>query len=342
MPITRAQHDKSLEDPAVCELLKIRDFLDNVMVRTDGCYVAGFRVAGTMTYFADDDERNEAKNVLESLLRAIPEQSMRLQFRYEVVESLNGLLELYRSDMRSESAEVRVLDEQRIANWQEKEHQGVFLTRIAAVYLIWDPVRHKRVTLAGGTPMSKEDRRLAHGGFTLSVNKSLQKSRKEHEDTLAEFESIVAGIESAMKAGGLGPERMSDEELFLEVKRAMRPTEPDRKPFRAHPTEARYISARERATIVSILGQTETYLNVDGLLWSFVTLNAPPDGTYPGILRQLMTIGSPIVISTQVTIPDQRTVLDRYKKKLRKMQAAQKDSKGNLRVDVTAQVARRN
>ena len=339
MPLTRAQHEKSLEDPAVCELLKIRDFLDNVMVRTDGCYVAGFRVAGTMTYFADDDERNEAKSVLESLLRAIPEQSMRLQFRYEVVESLNGLLELYRNDMRSESTKVRVLDEQRIANWQDKERQGVFLTRIAAVYLIWDPVRHKRVTLAGGTPMSKEDRRLAHGGFTLSVNKSIQKSRKEHEDTLAEFESIVTGIESAMKAGGLGPERMTEEELFLEVKRAMRPTDPDRKPFRAHLTEARYISPRERATTVSILGQTETYLNVGGLLWSFVTLNAPPDGTYPGILRQLMTIGFPIVISTQVTIPDQRTVLDRYKKKLRKMQAAQKDSKGNLRVDVTAQVA---
>src|SRR5579863_1866661 len=99
MPLTRAQYEKSLEDPAVCELLKIRDFLDNVMVRTDGCYVAGFRVAGTMTYFSDDAERNEAKSVLESLLRAIPEQSMRLQFRYEVVESLNGLLDLISIEM---------------------------------------------------------------------------------------------------------------------------------------------------------------------------------------------------------------------------------------------------
>ena len=76
MPITRAQHECSLEDPAVCELLKIRDFLDNIMVRTDGCYVAAFRVAGAMTYFGDDDERNEAKSVLESLLRAMPEQSI--------------------------------------------------------------------------------------------------------------------------------------------------------------------------------------------------------------------------------------------------------------------------
>ena len=34
MPKTRAQHERSLEDPAVCELLKIRDFLDNVVTST--------------------------------------------------------------------------------------------------------------------------------------------------------------------------------------------------------------------------------------------------------------------------------------------------------------------
>ena len=339
MPKTRAQHERSLEDPAVCELLKIRDFLDNVMVRTDGCYVAGFRVAGAMTYFGDDDERNEAKSVLESLLRAMPEQSMRLQFRYEVVESLNGLLDQYRTESRCQNAEVQALDVQRLAVWSEKEKQGVYLTRIAAVYLIWDPEKHKRTLLAGGAPMSKEDRRRAHGGFTLSVTKSIEKSRKDHQDTVAEFESLIAGIESAMKAGGLGPERVSHGDLFLEIKRAMRPMDPDRKPLRAHPAETRYISPRERATTVSILGQTESYINIDGLLWSFISLNTPPDGTYPGILRQLMTIGFPVVISTNVSIPDQRAVLDKYKKKLRKMQAAQKDSKGNLRVDVTAQVA---
>src|SRR6202012_3947357 len=135
MPRTTAQQERSLQDPSVCELLKIRDFLDNVMVRTDGCYVAGFRVQGAVTYFADDDGRNEAKSVLESLLRAMPEQSMRLQFRYEVVESLNGLLDQYQKDSRCENVEVKALDEQRLAVWSEKEKQGAYLTRIAAVYL---------------------------------------------------------------------------------------------------------------------------------------------------------------------------------------------------------------
>jgi len=56
-----AQQERSLQDPAVCELLKIRDFLDNVMVRTDDCYVAGFRVQGSVNYFANEKGRNEAK-----------------------------------------------------------------------------------------------------------------------------------------------------------------------------------------------------------------------------------------------------------------------------------------
>jgi hypothetical protein len=205
MPRTTAQQERSLQDPAVCELLKIRDFLDNVMVRTDGCYVAGFRVQGSVTYFADDEGRNEAKGVVESLLRAMPEQSMRVQFRYEVVESLNGLLDRYRDASRSETPEVKVLDDRRLATWEEKERLGAYLSRISGVYLIWDPVTHKRAMIASGGPQSKEERRQASGTFTLSVGKAIQKTKKEHLDTLAEFESIIAGIEATMKGGGLGP-----------------------------------------------------------------------------------------------------------------------------------------
>ena len=78
------------------------------------------------------------------------------------------------------------------------------------MYLIWDPVRHKRAMIANGGPQSKEDRRQSGGGFhVLSIEKRFEKTRKEHLDTLVEFESIIAGIESAMKGGGLGPERMT-------------------------------------------------------------------------------------------------------------------------------------
>jgi hypothetical protein len=54
MPTTTAEHKRSLVTPGIYSLLPIRDFLpgaltpaDGVMVRTDGCYVAGFHLGGS-------------------------------------------------------------------------------------------------------------------------------------------------------------------------------------------------------------------------------------------------------------------------------------------------------
>ena len=124
MPKTREAHKRSLEDPAFCELLPMRDLLDNVMVRTDGSYVAGFRLSGALTYFGDDDGRNETKELVESLLRTVPEQSMRLQFRYEVVEGLTGLLARYEDHRRTDNPEALILDRHRVKQWSTKEAQG--------------------------------------------------------------------------------------------------------------------------------------------------------------------------------------------------------------------------
>ena len=118
MPLTQEQHDKKLDDPAVCEQLPVRDYLDNVMIRTNGAFVAGYELRGVTSYFASDQERNRAKTMLAALLKAIPEQSMRLQIRYEVVEGLGDLLDRYRAEKKSEQLEVSILDEARIENWQ--------------------------------------------------------------------------------------------------------------------------------------------------------------------------------------------------------------------------------
>ena len=88
MPTTWTQHEKSLSEPGLCELLPIRDFLDKVMVRLPGELVAGYELKGAISYFADDAGLNTIKTHLEALLRTIPEESMRLQFRFEVTEDL--------------------------------------------------------------------------------------------------------------------------------------------------------------------------------------------------------------------------------------------------------------
>jgi hypothetical protein len=103
MPVTWKQHEKQLDDPALCELLPVRDYLDNVLIRTSGALVAGYELRGITSYFASDQERDRSKAMLGALLKSIPEQSMRVQVRYEVVEDVGNLFELYTAQDRSAS-----------------------------------------------------------------------------------------------------------------------------------------------------------------------------------------------------------------------------------------------
>lgn len=336
MPTTWKQHEKSLSEPGLCDLLPIRDYLDDVMIRLSGEFVAGYVLKGAVSYFADDAGLNTIKSHLEAILRTIPEESMRLQFRFEVTEDLGDLLERYQDCSRTQDEATLAMDQNRLAMWQRKVAGGEYLRRMTHLYLIWDPERHHRVlAVSGKTAKRNKD----SGGFSLSTRKIVQRTLKEHVDLISEFESLLNGIESAMVAAGLDPQRMNDQDLFLETKRALAPLKPDPLPLRQYPYSERYVTPREQCSVVSIFGQTEDYINIDGLLWSFITLKAPPDATYPGILRSLLTSGLPVVVSTQVTIPNQSKVLERFKKRHKKMMAAQRDSKGNLRIDVTAQVA---
>jgi hypothetical protein len=67
----------------------------------------------------------------------------------------------------------------------------------------------------------------------------------------------------------------------------------------------------------------------------------PLDRTYPGILRELLALPFPIVVNTEIVIPDQARVINQYKWQQRKMMAAQHDISGGFRVNVEAQVAER-
>ncbi len=329
------RRDRELDEPAVCDLLPIRDYLDDLIVRSSGAFVAGFRLQGAISYFADDEGRNEKKRHLEALLRTIPEESMRLQFRFEVAEDLGSLLDAYQRETTTSHEGVLALERERVAAWREKEEAGTYLRRMTHAYFLWDPEKHHQVMEAGGSNSGARK----PGTFSLSTQKQIERTLKEHLDLTNEYESILNGIESALRTAGLEPQRMTDEDLFLEAKRALTPLVPDLGPLRLYPQSTRFISPREQTATGSILNQAESYINIDGLLWSVITLRNTPEATYPGILRDLLVCGIPLVLSAQVVVPNQVKVLEHYKKRHKKMRAAQLDTNGNLRVDVAAQVA---
>jgi hypothetical protein len=331
VPLTLEQHEQKLREPALCELLPVRDYLDNIMVRIDGSFVAGYELKGLTTYFASDEGRDRGKLMIEALLRSLPEQSMRVQFRYEVVEDLGNLLDKYIAGQCSEREEVIALDALQIERWKNKEQAGAYMRQLLHVYFIWDAALHRRII---GKPLRPQG-----NIFNVSSRKSIERTRQEHRDLLAEFESLLRGIETALEAAELRARRLSDYELFVEAKRALNPLAPDLRRYRKAGEQLRFSSAREQIADVNIVDETDTYLNVSGVLYSFVSLKELPDATFPGVLRELIGLDFPIVVTAQITTPDQAKVLKGYKSRLRKMQAAQRDVNGGYRVNVEAHVA---
>src|SRR6185312_2318618 len=121
MPVTYAEHERKLRAPAVCELLPLRDLPlgDDIMVRTNGAFVAGYELKGILAYFSTDTNRNQNKAMLEALFRSVPDVSMRIQFRYEISEHLGDLLDTYIREQRTEQSEVMALDMHRVRMWQQ-------------------------------------------------------------------------------------------------------------------------------------------------------------------------------------------------------------------------------
>ncbi len=330
MPVTLEQYRQSLKAPALCEQLKIRDLLDNVAIQTDGSFVAGYELSGLHSYYASDDERNRTKGQLEALVRSLPERSMRMQVRFEISEGTGGVIERYKAENRSESPILQALDRERIEAWRAKEKAGFYLRHFLHAYFLWDPrVHHER----------RDSDWTQRIGWSLSARKCIERSRQEHETLLAEFESLLSGVEATLHATGMKARRMTHNDIFLEGKRALNPMVVDTHPYREPRLSLFPGSARSQMANVNIEDETDDYLKIGGLLYSWITLKDLPDATFPGILRELAVMDFPIVANVEVSLPDHAEAVKRFKKQLRKMTAAQRDIHGGFRLDMDAQVA---
>jgi len=331
MPVTLRQWEDSLRQPALCELLPVRDYLDGCIIRTNGCFVAGYETSGLNTFFHADEMRNRTKDVLEALVRSLPERSMRMQVRYEVTDGHGDLTERYVKEQRVENAVLQALDRERLRLWNIREQEGRYLQRRLHVYFIWNPeIHHDSPDFEWRKTRKKANK------WSLSANKCIQRTLREHEDCLSEFESLMAGAQSTLEATGMHPRRMTDQEMFLEVKRAMNPLTSD---TRLYKQGLAYESAREQIANVNIEDEQDDHLKIGGLLYSWVSVKEMPDATFPGITRELVGQEFPLVISAEITIPDQSKIMRSYKRRLLRMQAAQRDIHGGFKINVEAQIA---
>lgn len=334
MPLTVERYEQSVSAPPLCEQLRIRDLLEDVAVQIDGSLVAGYEVGGVQSYYASDEGRNRLKGLLEALVRSLPERSMRMQVRFEISEGTGDLVSRYIRERRNESQVLRELDRLHIEQWRSREAAGYYLQHFLHLYFIWNPrIHHESADFEWKRKMKSS------GNVSLSASKCIERSRGEHEELLAEFNSLLAGVEATLGATGMSIRRMTHQDLFLEIKRALHPLGNDILPYRPADESLSYESARSQAANVNIEDEQDDHLKIAGLLYSWISVKDLPDATFPGILRELVVMDFPLVINAEVTLPDQSKSIKQYKGRLRKMLAAQKDFHGGFRINVDAQVA---
>ena len=109
---------------------------------------------GSLTYFGSEDERNDLKARVDALLRTCPEESMRIQIRYEVNDQVGETLDQYEDARHTSLPAALALEEERVKDWKQRAKYGEFLTRSLTMYFIWNPEAHRRVMAAAGTPWS--------------------------------------------------------------------------------------------------------------------------------------------------------------------------------------------
>src|SRR4051794_4567711 len=249
MPTTMSEHKKALRRPPLCELLPVRDYLDGVAVQMDGSFVAGYELDGLNSYYHDDEGRNRAKHAFEALVRSLPERSMRMQIRFEITEGIGDVRKQYPRLNRSENPVLQEIDRIRMQQWDENNATGFYLRHILHAYFIWNPRIHHE--------MADRQEGKKRNWFSLSADKCIQRERREHEDLLAEFSSLMAGVEQTLAATGMRIRRMTDDEMFVEAKRSLNPVFEDRGLYRRGEYSIDYRSAREQIVNTSIEDEQE-------------------------------------------------------------------------------------
>ena len=333
MPLSTVRYEKSLAQPPLCEQLKVRDLIDNLLIQLNGSLVAGYRVSGICSYYASDEERNRTKLLFEALIRSLPERSMRLQARFEIAEGAGDLIVRYNREQHSSSIVLQTFDREQANVWLTKNGAGYYLDQSLHIYFIWNPRIHHQ------SHDFDWKKKMRGGSFSMSAMKCVERSQREHEALVAEFNSLMSGVADSLEATGMKIERMSHQELFLEVKRSLNPLSNNNRQYRPPEDSLVYESARSQMANVNIEDELDDHLKIGGLLYSFISLKDLPDATYPGLLRELLVMDFPIVINVEIVLPDQAKAVKQYKSRLRKMMAAQKDIHGGFRLNVDAQVA---
>ncbi len=315
--------------------IPISEIRDDLIVRRDGSFCAGWECSGIATQFADVERLEAVSSSLDAFIKGIRHPEIELQFRYIVTNETRQLLEDRRLQGNWSNSPAAWLEENRAAFWQSSIDAGQLRSMRLLAFLSWRPTRTWDTrsamsrfvgSLWGGLVQHGTSRPILRTAFNEARAKALvQRNRQEHSRLVADFNQILdtyrVGLEAIVPV-----RRLAESELIDLLYRAVNPSSRE---------------AINRATRSDSLLNTDwlegiRYLDLGGVLKAVVTLSELPEATFASLVRPLMALDFPSELVLNVRVPDQAAKVRKLRRLLKKSLAFQLRKDGSRRRDFQA------
>lgn len=316
--------------------IPISDIRDDLIVRRDGSFCAGWECTGIATQFADAERLESLSSGLDAFIKGIRHPEIELQFRYLIDGQTPQVLEERKASGNCVNSPAAWLEENRLSFWRSSIDAGQVRSIRLLVFIAWKPKRSWETRTTTSRFAAAFWQRLAQEGFGRIVTvlraaaseartKALvQRNREEHDRLVAEFNQILETYRIGLEAFAPG-RRLAETELVRLIYSSLNPADrliPECKP--------------EDALLNTDWSEGNRYLDLGGALKSVVTLSELPEATFASLLRPLMALDFSSEVLVNVHVPDQAAKVRRLRRLLKKSLAFQLRKDGSRRRDFQA------
>ncbi|PYU25959.1 MAG: hypothetical protein DMG32_10995 [Acidobacteria bacterium] len=322
--------------------LPVCEIRDNLIVRRDGSFCAGWECAGVATQFASADRLEAVSSAMDAFIKGIRYSRAEFQFRYLIDHDTSEVLQQRQACVTSPNSPATWLEENRLSFWNAAIDAGQVRSMRLVALLSWkpNPTWETRSALSRfsaslwqglsreGTTLSGAIRRAFQEAKTKAVT---QRNRAEHNQLVAEFDQILETYRLGLEA--ITPlRRLNEPELVRELYQSLNPGQRQ--------------TTRRNCKIASLLNtdwaEGVRFLDLGGALKAVVTLSELPEATFASLPRPILALDFPCEVVVSLRVPDQAAKIRRLRRLLKKSLAFQLRKDGSRRRDFQAAALERD
>jgi hypothetical protein len=317
--------------------IPVTEIRDDLIVRRDGSFCAGWECMGIASQFASTERLEAVSGALDAFIKGFRHPEIELQFRYVVDHETPQVLQDRKTSANCVNSPAAWLEENRLSFWRSAIDAGQVRSIKLIAFMSWKPMRTWETRSAVSRFAGAFWGGLARQGFSKLPNvfrlalteaktKSLvQRNRVEHNRLVAEFNQLLGTY-------GLGLEgitqirRLKEHELVHLLYQSFNPA--DRQPATpSHDVES---------LLNTDWSEGVRFLDLGGVLKGVVTLSELPEATFASLPRPLLALDFPCEIVVSVRVPDQAAKVRKLRRLLKKSLAFQLRKDGSRRRDFQA------